>query len=284
MSIGSRATTRQLGQNDLSAVMRLLRQDPIEHVFVASRVMATAMEPMFLGCPIWGHFDGRELGSLLHAGANLVPVNADADALAEYVELSGPARRSSSIVGPAATVLPLWESLSIRWGNTWASAREVRSSQPMLAISGDVTTPPDARVRRIILDDFEPYFDAAVRMYTEEVGVSPISDGDPGPYRSYVRRLITSGRAFGIIEHGRVLFKADLGSVALGVAQVQGVWLDPTLRGRGLSAAAMAGVVELARTEAPTISLYVNSFNSAARSTYRRVGFHQVGEFATILF
>lgn len=284
MSIGSRAATRQLGRNDLPAVMELLRADPVERVFVASRVLATGMESMFLGCAIWGHFHGRELRSMLHAGANLVPVGADAEALAEYVELSGPARSSSSIVGPAASVLPLWEDLCRRWGRVWSVAREVRPSQPMLAIGGDTAVPADARVRPITLDDFEPYFDAAVRMYTEEVGVSPIGDADPGPYRSYVRRLIVSGRAFGIVEGGRVLFKADLGSVALGVAQVQGVWLDPTLRGRGLSAPAMAAVVDLARAEAPTISLYVNSFNAAARGTYRRVGFEQVGEFATILF
>jgi predicted GNAT family acetyltransferase len=31
-------------------------------------------------------------------------------------------------------------------------------------------------------------------------------------------------------------------------------------------------------------SLYVNSFNTAARATYRRVGFRQVGTYATVLF
>ena len=118
-------------------------------------------------------------------------------------------------------------------------------------------------------------------MYTEEVGVSP-DQGKPAGYRFYVRQLITSGRAFGLIERGRVLFKADIGSVAGNVCQVQGVWLDPALRGQGLAPAAMAAVVDLARQTAPTVSLYVNDFNLAAVATYRRVGFVDVGEFATI--
>jgi predicted GNAT family acetyltransferase len=44
----------------------------------------------------------------------------------------------------------------------------------------------------------------------------------------------------------------------------------------------MAAVVQLARSIAPTVSLYVNDYNLPARSTYLRVGFEDVGEFATI--
>jgi predicted GNAT family acetyltransferase len=46
----------------------------------------------------------------------------------------------------------------------------------------------------------------------------------------------------------------------------------------------MAAVTELAREAAPVVSLYVNDFNQAARATYRRVGFADVGEFMSVLF
>jgi predicted GNAT family acetyltransferase len=87
-----------------------------------------------------------------------------------------------------------------------------------------------------------------------------------------------------VVEGDRVIFKADLGSVSAGVTQVQGVWLDPTLRGRGLAPAMMAAVVHYARRIAPVVSLYVNDFNAAARATYAKVGFRQTGEFATVLY
>ncbi|MBA3529491.1 MAG: DUF4081 domain-containing protein, partial [Propionibacteriaceae bacterium] len=43
-------------------------------------------------------------------------------------------------------------------------------------------------------------------------------------------------------------------------------------------------VVRLARSVTPTVSLYVNDYNAAARATYARVGFQTTGEFATILY
>jgi predicted GNAT family acetyltransferase len=32
------------------------------------------------------------------------------------------------------------------------------------------------------------------------------------------------------------------------------------------------------------VSLYVNDFNSSARAAYRRVGFREVGRYASVLF
>lgn len=87
-----------------------------------------------------------------------------------------------------------------------------------------------------------------------------------------------------LVEEGRILFKADLGSVGVGAGQVQGVWVDPAYRGQRIAAPAMARVVELARREIDWVSLYVNDYNAPAMATYRRVGFRDVGLFATILF
>jgi len=63
------------------------------------------------------------------------------------------------------------------------------------------------------------------------------------------------------------------------------VWVAPELRGQGLSVPAMASVVHLTRLSiAPVVSLYVNSFNTAALRTYASVGFRPYGHFATVLF
>ncbi len=274
-------SVRVLSRADLPSAIRILSARPVENVFVASRVRAAGLEAASLGCPVWGYERDGILRAICHAGSNLVPVNADPGAVAAWTEFAGPNRMCASILGPSAVVLDLWRRLSDRWGTSWSEVREVRAHQPVMAMDHDPEIAGDHRVRRITLDQWDCYTDAAIKMYTEEVGVSPLQ-GNPAGYRFYVRQLITSGRAFGIVENGRVLFKADLGSVSGSVCQVQGVWLDPELRGQGLAAPAMASVVTLARKMVPTVSLYVNDFNAPARATYRRVGMKEVGEFATV--
>ena len=126
---------------------------------------------------------------------------------------------------------------------------------------------------------------ASVAMFTEEIGVSPLSGDGGALYRARVRELVGQGRAYARIEDGVVLFKAEVGAATAGVCQVQGVWVHPSLRGRGLSAPGTAAVVVLARAQlAPVVSLYVNDYNVAARRAYDRVGFRQVGAFTSVLF
>ncbi|MGO4957524.1 GNAT family N-acetyltransferase [Luteococcus sp. Sow4_B9] len=277
-----KGSLRILDNDDLDEAMALLMANPLENVFVASRIRQAGLDPFLLGCTVVGFERDGQLVSLCHAGSNLVPVNADEESLDAYIRYLGPRRRAASIMGLAAPALALWEGLSQTWGGDWSEVRDLRPEQPLMSISGDSPVPLDARVRRITLDEFDPYFEAAVKMYTEEVGVSPLESS--GSYRRHVRRTISMGRAFGIVEDGRVLFKSDVGCAAGMVCQVQGVWLDPALRGQGLAAPAMASVVKLCRERWPVVSLYVNDYNTPAVRLYERVGFESRGTFATVLY
>jgi predicted GNAT family acetyltransferase len=122
-------------------------------------------------------------------------------------------------------------------------------------------------------------------MFTEEVGVSPIGPDGGAGYRARVAELIGAGRAFARIEDGQVIFKAEIGAVTPRACQVQGVWVRPEYRGRGLAATGVAAVVaEALRSIAPVVSLYVNDFNAPARAAYRRAGFTEVDTFMSVLF
>ena len=165
------------------------------------------------------------------------------------------------------------------------SCRAIRTAQPLMAIADAPQVLADPRVRQVRLDELDILLPACIDMFTEEVGVSPVAHGAGTAYRARVADLVRQGRAFAWIEDGCVQFKAEVGFATSGACQVQGVWVNHALRGRGLAAGGMAAVVEQARaTIAPRVSLYVNDFNTPARKAYARVGFEQVGTFATILF
>jgi len=281
MRAASREAVRVLDDRDCPAVLELLARNPVPNVFVASRVELSGCDPWRLGAQLWGFPSGGELRALCYAGANLVPIDADDEALDAFAERARrQGRRCSSIVGDAAGVLGLWQRLEQRWGQ----AREVRDNQPLLAMNRPSSLTADAAVRRVRPEEIDVVLPACVAMFTEEVGVSPLSDGG-ALYRQRVSELITGGRAFARIDDGQVVFKAEVGAATRRACQVQGVWVEPKLRGRGLSEGGMAAVVRLClRDLAPVVSLYVNDFNVAARRSYERVGFTQIGTFASILF
>ena len=278
-------TARLLDEADEAAVHRLLATDPVAACVLAGRVESTGTAAASLGAPLWGFGAGRGLDAVCLAGANLMPFavpgaeRAAAAAFAERARRAG--RRCSTIVGPAASVAPLWDLLAPHWG----PPRDHRPRQPLMAIDGPPAVAAEPRVRPVRPAELEILLPAAVAMFTEEVGVSPLRvDGGAG-YRARVSELVRAGHSLAWIEDGEVLFKAEIGAVSRAACQLQGVWVAPAYRGRGIGTAGTAAVVEYARTSvAPVVSLYVNDFNSAARAAYQRVGFREVGRYASVLF
>lgn len=252
------------------------------HCFVEGRTRLAGLDPYRLGGEMWGFLRGDHLESALYYGANLVPIETTAAARAAFADRARAfPRRCSSIVGNAEEVLDLWRLLEPAWG----PAREVREDQPLLVIDRDPSVDSDPHVRYADSSDMDVLFPACVEMFTEEVGVSPLVGGAGSMYRARISDLVTERRAF-LRRTGDVLeFKSEIGAASARACQVQGVWVDPKLRGRGLSIGGMAAVVQATRRDiAPVVSLYVNAYNTAARKCYARVGFERHGTFATVLF
>ena len=273
---------RVLGPDDLDDVRALLAREPVADVFVAGRIEAGGLDGWRSGAEVWGWGERGRLESLCWSGANLVPVQAGPDAVRAFADRARrTGRRCSSIVGASSCVDPLWDLLRPHWG----PARDLRAGQPLLAIDTEPLVPADPAVRQVRPDELDVLLPACIAMFTEEIGVSPVAGDGGALYRARVAELIGQGRAFARIEDGTVVFKAEVGAVTREACQVQGVWVHPSLRGRGLSVAGTAAVVRLARERlAPVVSLYVNDYNTAARRAYDRVGFRQVGTFTSVLF
>ncbi len=271
---------RALTADDLPELRRLLDCDPLVNLFVRHRVDLTGLQERLMGGRVWGYYDGDELVSACHAGANIVPVQATPDAIQAFADqVLSDGVRPASLVGLRSAVIPLWDRVE----STWGPARSIRPFQPFLQIEGDVQVPPDSRVRRVVLDEFDLLYPACVAMFTEEVGIDPEAGGASG-YRARVAQLISQGWAFAIIEGGDVLFKTEVGAATPYACQLQGVWVRPDRRGEDIAVRALAAVVEQVQaTIAPVVTLYVNDHNRSARRTYARVGFEETEMFASIL-
>ncbi|OBH03424.1 GCN5 family acetyltransferase [Mycobacterium sp. E2699] len=263
---------------DAAAVWRVLDADPVGSCMVAARVADHGIEPNSIGGELWTRRGPDE--SLCFAGANLIPLRgAPADLNAFADEAMSGTRRCSSLVGRAQLVMPMWERLEPVWG----PARDVRDDQPLMALTRHPNCDIDVGVRQVRPDELDAYLVAAVDMFIGEVGVDPrIGDGGRG-YRRRVASLIAARRAWARFEHGQVVFKAEVGSQSPGVGQIQGVWVHPEWRGQGIGTAGTATVAAVIVGSGRIASLYVNNFNTVARAAYARVGFTEVGTFATVL-
>lgn len=274
---------RQIDEQSVSQLIAIADRDPIKQCFVGARLELTRMGMIRPAYPdLLGYFDDGHLKSAIYLGANLIPINTTQISRKEFADvLKRESRRCSSITGPAAEVLPLWQLLEPKWG----AAREIRDNQPLLATTYRSEIKPDELVRYATTADLEVLYPACIHMFTEEVGVSPVGPGTGMAYRNRIAELISDKRSFVRIENDEVIFKAEVGTIGNNVAQIQGVWVNPKLRGKGLAEPAMAAVVRFILDDiAGTASLYVNHFNKPAIATYSRVGFNQVDTFATIHF
>ena len=175
--------------------------------------------------------------------------------------------------------MPMWQRLEPAWG----PARDVRPQQPLMSLTTMPACDIDAQVRQVRPDEIDTYLVAAIDMFIGEVGVDPrLGDGGRG-YRRRVASLIAAGRAWARFQNGEVVFKAEVGSQSPAVSQIQGVWVHPEWRGRGLGTAGTATLAAVIVGTGRIASLYVNDFNTVARATYDRIGFTEVGTFATVL-
>jgi len=274
---------RPIDAHSATQLRSLINANPVRHTYVASRLEQHGLAGITRRTlEIIGAFDGERLESAMLFGANLVPIETSQESQRLFADvLARQGRKCSSIVGRANEVLQLWGMLEPQWG----TARAIRDNQPVMMTQSRSNLAVDDRVNYSTLMDLELLFPACVSMFTQEVGLSPLEKGGGPSYRNRVSELISTRRSFVRIDDDQVIFKAEVGCAGAQVAQLQGVWVNPDLRGQGVGGHALASVVKYVLQDiAPTVSLYVNDFNRNALAMYEKVGFKQVDSFATVLF
>jgi predicted GNAT family acetyltransferase len=235
--------------------------------------------------PLWGAFDDRdELCGVLHVGPNLVPAFEDEAALQALAPAATGLHLARMVVGERSAVERLWSLVR----HDYPAPREVRPRQFVYALEPrQLARAPRAWspgvARLATRADEEPVLRLSAAMYTEEMGENPLAR-DPDGYRRRVRVLTARGWTYVYDVDGQLQFKMDVGCASGRSAQIQGVYVPPSLRGRGVGTGAMAACCALAFDRHPNLSLYVNDFNLPAVALYERIGFQREPyDFQTIM-
>jgi predicted GNAT family acetyltransferase len=280
----SRFKVRPLGREDEAIALEALDRNPVRDVFIASRIVHDGALSSPGPSPLWGAFEEGRLGGLLHVGPNLVPATDDEGACEALATSAGGLYPTRMLVGERATVELLWSIV----GSSYPAPREVRRRQFVYAVEpGQLVRDPRAAgpgiARLAERSDEDQVLKLSAAMYTEEMGENPMAR-DPDGYRRRVRMLISRGWTYVYDAGGTLQFKMDVGCASHHTAQIQGVYVPPGLRSRGVGTTAMTACCDLALTRHANLSLYVNDFNAPAIALYERIGFQREPyDFQTIM-
>jgi predicted GNAT family acetyltransferase len=265
---------RLLGRSDEQAALAYLDRQPARDVFIASRVLNDGVLRAPGWSPLWGAFAGSgELLGILHVGPNVVPAIDDVTTCEALAPTAAGSAATRMLVGERLAVERLWELI----GPTYGAAREIRACQYVYSVdpgSLAVTAPARGVARLATPVDEERVLHLSAAMYTEEMGENPLAR-DPSGYRRRVQILTARGWTYVYEVGGELQFKMDIGCASNRGAQIQGVYVPPEVRGRGMGTVAMAACCNLAFERHPTLSLYVNDFNAPAVALYERLGFRR---------
>ncbi|TMC50986.1 MAG: GNAT family N-acetyltransferase [Chloroflexi bacterium] len=277
------SSVRRLGAHDAGAVDRLLQSDPVVNVYLRSELRLGGLDHGERGTagpgPWWGLDDAGELRAVVAGGPLVVPWaprRGDVETLAATLARQA---RPRMIVGLRDQVL----ALHAAWQPA-LQAREIRDPQPLLVLRRDaLCLEAAAEVRRAARTDLDRLVVAAAHMHREEMGIDPLTL-DPSGWRGRMGLLIERGWSWVWVQGDDIVFKAELSAWTPESVQVQGVWTAPLLRGRGLATAGLAAVCREVLSTTAACQLYVNHYNAPALAVYRRLGFEQLADYATVIY
>ncbi len=251
----------------LDRVLAFCEQDPVERVFledVARRGVGrfAALE------------DGGALLALCHVGANIVPSGRNTAAFAQVVRGDEP----RMIVGEERAVTELWKVLR----DALPTPLDDRPGQPVYVLD-DAPPPGGSGLRAAALSDLDLLVRASAHAYLEEVGVDAYAR-DPALFEWRTRAQIEQGRSWIWRDEERILFKAEASAWTEKAVQLQQVWVDPDLRGRGYARRGLADLCRLLLARTPTVCLFVRPENEAAIRLYEAIGMRRTITYRSLIF
>ena len=251
----------------IDQVLAFCAEDPVKRVFLED--VARRGLGRFLSVP-----DGRRLTALCHFGANIVPAGRDCAVFARPAAAS----HARMLIGDEEAVGELWDAAR----DELPPPRRDSPGQPVYELRRAPLSAGSA-LRKARLGDLDLLVRACALAHEMELGVNPLERDEEG-FRWRTRMQVTAGRSWLWEENGRILFKAEASAWTPSAVQLQQVWTDPELRGRGYARGGLTDLCRLLLESTPCVCLFVRSENERAIHLYEEVGMRRVGYFRSIVF
>jgi ribosomal protein S18 acetylase RimI-like enzyme len=132
-------------------------------------------------------------------------------------------------------------------------------------------------------DDLKQVVRAQAGMVLETSGVDPLKK-DPIGFRERYLRRIEKQRVWVLMKNGRLVFKLDVIADTPQAAYIEGVYVNPRERGKGLGRRCLTEVGSILLERSNALYLFVENENTRTMSFYLRLGFNVAGQYDLLYF
>src|SRR4051812_43108876 len=167
------------------------------------------------------------------------------------------------------------------WNLYAAHGQEPRHVCPVLFLRRDrqFEQPPEVSgLRLAVPEDLDPVVRAQAAMAFETSGVDPLKKDAIGFRQRYLRR-IEQNRVWVLMNGRRLVFKLDVIADTPDAAYIEGVYVSPEERGKGLGRSCVKSVSHKLLELTRAIYLFVETENMRTTALYSTLGFDVAGNY-----
>jgi hypothetical protein len=266
-------TVWELKEGDRAEVLSFLAARPVHTVAMTSFIHDNGIESKLNRGTFYGYrnTDGNLEGVALIGHTTLLEARTD-DALKAFAFVARTHDASLHLImsgGNAAE--SFWEYYGVDRKPRLACTEllfEVAFPFPVLECNWNV--------RPAALTELEEIAEAHAAMVVMESDVDPMERDREG-FLERVARRIEQGRTFVVYEHGKLIFKADIVAETEDVIYLEGIYVTPEYRGRGIGSKCLSALTLHLLKRAKTICLLSNINYIDAHLSYLKAGYKNTG-------
>ncbi len=273
------ATISQLKSKDESEVLDFLTKHPVHTVVMTSFIHDNGIESpnnrgKFYGCK---NRQGKLEGVALIGHTTLVEARSEA-ALAEFARVA----RKSKI--PIHFMMSDGDTIENFWQYFVDRDRQPRlvCTERLFEISNSARLrQSNCNLRTATEAELLPIAEAHAEIAFAESGVNPMERDREGFLRRTLAR-IEKGKTWVVFENGELVFKADIVAENVEVMYLEGIYVNPKLRGKSVAANCLSHLCSILLDQVKHICLLSNVEFRNAHRAYLKAGFKMQDTYQTI--
>ncbi|MEK6283706.1 MAG: GNAT family N-acetyltransferase [Acidobacteriota bacterium] len=268
----------ELTKEDRNEVFAFLAERPIHTVCIAGFIRDNGFvsphnRGTFYGCR---NSEGRLEGVAMIGHATLIEART-ARAMKEFGFVAQCFQHSHMILGEKDKVEQFWDFYADEGQQMRLACRELlfelrQAMEHREEVEG---------LRLATLDDLDQILPVQAGMAECESGINPL-EVDPEGFRARCTRRIEMGRVWVLENDGELVFKADIQADTPDVIYLEGVWVNPAERSKGIGRKCVRQLGRDLLSRTKSVCVLVNEEHERAHTFYRMCNFKVRGIYDSI--